>query len=240
MRRLPISAVVLTTVTAVLLGLPAELAAADRGSAGRDRASAARDHGSAARDAARDHANAARDAPVPPATPRGTMPMPRAMPPVPPAMPRGTVLATPAIMPMPRPMPRGTVPVPRRDVADAARENVTRDQASPARDVASAAPDHPDPDPGVFVSENGDRSYTSFGAWIEDLQRSWSSTGSQQSDGEVSVQTSVAVGNAVSKQTVTASSPSGETSINLSTTIRAIQDGRSVTQVQRAQSRPLR
>ena len=109
MRRLPISAVVLTTVTAVLLGLPAELAAADRGSAGRDRAAL---HAIMAVPPATPRGTMPMPRampPVPPATPRGTMPMPRAMPPVPPAMPRGTVLATPAIMPMPRPMPRGTV-----------------------------------------------------------------------------------------------------------------------------------
>jgi predicted dehydrogenase len=88
----------------------------------------------------------------------------------------------------------------------------------------------------TIVSEidgNGDRSYTSFQAWIEDL--GWAtSTDSVQPDSEVSAQTSVAVGNAVSTQRATSSSSSGKASINLSTTVNGTEDGRSVTQTQRA------
>jgi hypothetical protein len=140
MRRLLISAVDLTTVTVVLLQLPAELAAADRGGAAPHPASAVRD-------AARNHDSAARD------------------------------------------------------------------QADADRDVS--------------VSRNEDRSY---------LQRSWSSTGSQQSEDEISAQTSVAVGNTVSTQTATTSTSGGKASISLSTTVRTSQGGETITRVQRATS----
>jgi hypothetical protein len=123
-----------------------------------------------------------------------------------------------------------------RDHANAARDSA-RDQASAARDQASADRDQASADRdsarGVFVSRNGDRSYTSFQAWIEDL--GWAtSTDSVQPDSEVSAQTSVAVGNAVSTQRATSSSSSGKASINLSTTVHGTEDGRSVTQTQRA------
>jgi len=188
MRRFPISAVGLATVTALLLSFPTELTAADRGAArdaARDRASAAREVASAARDAARDRASAA------------------------------------------------------RDVASAARDEA-RDRAGAARDQARDSVSEDDREVidvverEVFVSANGDRSYPSLGAWIEDLQRSWSGAGSQRSDNELSAQTSVAVGNAVSTQTATTSTAGGEASISLSTTVRATEDGRSVTRVQRA------
>jgi hypothetical protein len=201
MRRLLISAVGLTTVTAVLLAVPAEPAAADRASAARDaardRASGARDAANAARDAARDRASAARD------------------------------VASAA---------RDAA----RDVASAARDDEALDRANVTRDQARDGLSEDDREVievverEVFVSANGDRSYTSLGAWIEDLQRSWSGTESPRSEGELSAQTSVAVGNAVSTQTATTSTSGGETSISLSTTVRATEDGRSVTRVQRA------
>jgi hypothetical protein len=221
MRRLLISAVGLTTVTAVLLAVPAEPTAADRASAARDaardgasgardaanaardRASAARDVASAARDAARDRASGARD-------------------------------AANAARDAARDRANAA-----RDVASAARDEA-RDVASAARDQArdSVSEDNREDievvQRNVFVSANGDRSYTSLGAWIEDLQRSWSGTESPRSEGELSAQTSVAVGNAVSTQTATTSTSGGETSISLSTTVRATEDGRSVTRVQRA------
>jgi hypothetical protein len=196
MRKFLISAVGLTTVTAVLVASPTELAAGDRASgardAARDRASSARDVASAARDAARDRASGA------------------------------------------------------RDVASAARD-AARDRASGARDVASAARDQAREsvsehdrevidvvERDVFIDRNGDRSYTSLGAWVEDLQRSWSDTESQRSERELSAQTSVAVGNARSTQTARTSTSGGEASISLSTRVSATEDGRSVTQVQRA------
>jgi hypothetical protein len=239
MKRLLISAVALTAVTAVLSGVPAELTAADRGDAARDRAGAARDHASAARDAARDRANAARDV----ANAARDAARDRA------DSARDVASAA-------RDAARDRASS-ARDVASAARD-AARDRANSARDVASAAReaardrvstarDQARDGDGeddrrvievvereVFISANGDRSYPSLGAWIEDLQRSWSGTGSERPDGESSAETSVAIGNAVSKQTVTTSSPGGETSISLSTTVRATEDGRSVTQVERA------
>jgi hypothetical protein len=226
MRRLLISAVGLTTVTAVLLSSQTELTAADRGA--RDRASNARDAANSARDAARDHASAARDA----ANSARDAARDRA------SAARDAANAA-------RDAARDHASA-ARDAASAARGEA-HDRASAARDMASAAVDQArgsvsdddrvvidELDREVFVDRNGGRSYTSLGAWIEDLQRSWSGTESERSGRELSAQTSVAVGNAVSRQTARTSTSGGEASISLSTTVRVTEDGRSVTRVQRA------
>jgi hypothetical protein len=56
----------------------------------------------------------------------------------------------------------------------------------------------------------------------------------QQSEDEISAQTSVTVGNAVSTQTATTSTSGGKASISLSTMVRTSQGGETITQVQRA------
>jgi hypothetical protein len=198
-------------VIAALLSFSAGPAAADRAGAAGD---AGRDHASAARDSARDRASAARD--VASAAREGARDHASA------ARDAARDRASAA-----------------RDVANAASDDA-RDRASAARDQARDSVSEHDREVidvverEVFVDRNGDRSYTSLGAWIEDLQRSWSDTGSQRSDGELSAQTSVAVGNARSTQTARTSTSGGEASISLSTTVSSTENGRSVTQVQRA------
>jgi MoxR-like ATPase len=106
-----------------------------------------------------------------------------------------------------------------------AAELTAADGNSAARDRASAARQQADADRDVSVGRNEVRSY---------LQRSWSSTSSQQSEDEISAQTSVAVGNTVSTQTATTSTSGGKASISLSTTVRTSQGGETITRVQRA------